>query len=603
MTFRNISSSITPASATVSSSLRATLLTVLIIVFGLAASPALAQLAGEGAISGVVTDSSGAVVPNATVTATSVATGNKTVRTTTGAGDYNLTPLNPGLYTVTVTAQGFQQTVQQNVNVDALATTTLALKLTVGSATETVTVTEAPPQLSTTDATLGAVMENEMYSALPIEMGAFGQPDQRRATDFAFLMPGVQGNNTTGNATTNTGIVNGSGSRGAVSVVYVDGTPFVRAGGNGDPRYVWTAISVDAVDQFQVQTSGYSAVYEGQGIQNYTIKAGGTRYHGSSYDFFRNTALETWGFFGSVPNPATGKLSKPVEHNNEFGINLSGPLIPIASLRDKLFFYGNYNGFRFSSQTPTLQTFPTTAQQHGDFSAAGVNIYDPTTQNACTANSSNGPCRYQYGYGPGGGIGLAGNPVKTGAPINVIPSSQFSQVALNMQKFLPALSNQNLQNNYVSQNATGLTNWSTTNRIDYSFTSRDTLTLTAAIGRQASSNPVGQTTVGRNVGPVPYNYGQTYAPKTAVGIIEETHIFTPHIVNQFKWGYARYNGPTFLANQVPAYAATAMGLTGLPAGPAQQAFPITVFAGTAAPHQLGRHNPQRLPRRKLYLAR
>jgi hypothetical protein len=80
-------------------------------------------------------------------------------------------------------------------------------------------------------------------------MDAYGQPDQRRATDFAFLMPGVQGNNTTGNPTTNTGVVNGSGSRGAVSNVYIDGVPFVRAGGNGDPRYVWTAISVDAVDQ------------------------------------------------------------------------------------------------------------------------------------------------------------------------------------------------------------------------------------------------------------------------------------------------------------------------------------------------------------------
>ncbi len=87
-------------------------------------------------------------------------------------------------------------------------------------------------------------------------------------------MPGVQGNNTNGNPTTNTGVVNGSGSRGAVSAVYIDGLPFVRAGGNGDPRFVWTAISVDAVDQFQVQTSGYSAIYEGQGIQNYTVKAG-----------------------------------------------------------------------------------------------------------------------------------------------------------------------------------------------------------------------------------------------------------------------------------------------------------------------------------------
>ena len=109
------------------------------------------------------------------------------------------------------------------------------------------------------------------------------------------------------------------------------------------------------------------------------------------------------------------------------------------------------------------------------------------------------------------------------------------------------------------------------------------LTFVAAIGRQASSNPVGQTTAGRNVGPIPYNFGQTYAPKTAVGVIEETHVFTPNVVNQVKWGYARYNGPTFNADQLPAYAATTMGLTGLPAGQAQQAFPAVTFAGTDAP--------------------
>ena len=105
----------------------------------------------------------------------------------------------------------------------------------------------------------------------------------------------------------------------------------------------------------------------------------------------------------------------------------------------------------------------------------------------------------------------------------------------------------------------------------------------AAIGRQASSNPTGQTTAGRNVGPVPYNYGQIFAPKTAVGVIEETHIFSPHLINQFKYGYARYNGPTFQSNQTPAYAASTQGITGLPAGQAAGAFPIVTFAGTNAP--------------------
>ena len=341
------------------------------------------------------------------------------------------------------------------------------------------------------------------------------------------------------------------------------------------------------MDQFQVQTTGYSSVYEGQGVMNYTIKQGGANLHGSVYEFFRNTALDSWGWFGKIPNPATGLPVKPIEHSNEYGVNIGGPLIPFGGWKQKLFFYGNYNGFRYSSATPTPMTFPTIAQQQGDFSATGIKIYDPLTQASCTAHSTNGPCRYQYGYGAGTGPGPAGNPVATGAPVNVIPSSEFSAVATSMQSFLPTLSSQSLQNNYVAPNATGLVNWSTTERIDYTMNSRDTLTLEAAIGRQASSVPVGQTTAGRNVGPVPYNYGQAYAPKTAVGIIQETHVFSPHVLNQVKWGYARYNGPTFNPNQASAYAATAMGMSGLPQGQAQQTFPIVTFAGSDAPTNWG----------------
>ncbi len=189
-------------------------------------------------------------------------------------------------------------------------------------------------------------------------MGAYGQADQRRATDFVYLMPGVQGNETNGNATTNVGVVNGSGSRGAAAAVYIDGLPFVRAAGNGDPRFVWTAISVDAVDQFQVQTTGYSAIYEGQGVMNYSVKHGGTNIHGSVYEFFRNTALDSWGFFKAFAPGSTTELTKPVEHSNEYGINLGGPLIPFGGLKDKLFFFTNYNGFRYGSRNPNADAVP-----------------------------------------------------------------------------------------------------------------------------------------------------------------------------------------------------------------------------------------------------
>ena len=581
---------------------------VVLALTGLAGGIAHAQLSGQGEIKGTVKDSTGAVVANAVVTATEGTTGLSVSRTTNAEGNFVMSPIDVGIYSVTTVAQGFEKLSQANVHVNALEIVNYNPVLTIGSSSETITVTSAPPQLETSNATMGATMEQDMYSALPIEMGAYGNPDQRRATDFAFLMPGVQGNNTNGNPTTNTGIVNGSGSRGAVSDVYIDGLPFVRAGGNGDPRYVWTAMSVDAVDQFQVQTTGYSAIYEGQGIQNYTVKQGGKSYHGSVYEFFRNTALDTWGFFGPTNlDPITKLPKKPSEHSNEYGIDLGGPLVPFGNWKNKLFFFGNYNGFAYSAVNPTQLTFPTPAQQAGNFQGVvSGGIYDPYTQTQCTANNTGAkPCRYRYGMMYGGTPGANGGavsacPTNPSSCLDIIQLSgvnpvsgiaEASAVALKMQSFLPSGIGSGLSNNFTAPNPTGLKNWSTTDRIDYVIGSKDTLTMIGAIGRQASRNPQSQTTAGRNVGPVPYNWGQTFAPKTAVGVIEETHIFTPNIVNQLKYGYARYNGPTFDADQLPAYSATTMGIGNLPVGAARDAFPITNFAGTNAPTNWAGNGP------------
>jgi hypothetical protein len=562
------------------------------------------QLTGKGAITGTVTDKTGAMVVNASISARNDATGITTTTETTGAGDYNFPNLDPGIYTVVTTAQGFEKLAQQNVHVNAMESQAYNPVLTVGGSSVEITVTTELPQLETSNASLGATMESDVYSELPIEMGAYGAADQRRASDFVYLMPGVQGNETNGNATTNTGVINGSGSRGAASDVYIDGVPFVRAGGNGDPRFVWTAMSVDAVDQFQVQTTGYSAVYEGQGVMNYTIKQGGAKQHASVYEFLRNTEFDTWGWNGKYVNQATGKILKPVEHSNEYGINLSGPLIPLGKWKQKVFYFGNYNGFRYTSANPTQLTFPTPNQQIGNFTASGTYvagtdtaIYDPTSQAACTAHNTNSyPCRYQFGFtAPAAGVvGANGAGVQTSA-INVIPNTKWSNVAKNLQSFLPATGiSSTLQNNYTSANATGLINWSTTDRIDFLPTSSDTLTFIFADGRQASSIPVGQTattgTSARGVGPIPYNYGQAYAPKTAVGIIEETHVFTPHLINQLKWGYARYNGPAFDADQLPQYAASKW-MSNLPVGPAQDAFPFVTFAGTNNQTQWSGYTP------------
>lgn len=542
-------------------------LIVFLTVFLFLLHSASAQLSGKGEITGRVTDPSGAVIQDAVVVARSTTRGTTVTTRTTSAGDYTLSPLDADTYTVTVTVHGFRTTTQEYVIVNALEVATVNITMAVGTAAEAVTVMEAPPQLETSNATLGATMTQETYSELPIAMGAGGQPDQRRASDYVLLMPGVQNNETNNNLTDNTGPIDGSGSKGGASSVYIEGIPFFNVSQEGDNRFIWTAISVDAVNQLQVQTSGYPAIYEGQGVQNFDLKRGTNTMHGGVYEYFRNTALDTWGFYApALINPATGVATKPAEHMNEYGIVLGG-----AILKNKLFFFANYDGYRYAKGAiPTLQAYPTMAERSGDFSALGVNIYDPST-------GSDASTRTQF-------MGC------NGTTPNVICPSEFSKVASAMNALLPSASmyaNQSAGNNFLAGLPFGLNNFTATGRIDYTLSDKHTMSIVIAAGRQASLGPAAQTTAGRNNGPLPFNYGQGYAPKTKTDIFEDTYAINSHMVNQLKYGFARYYSPSFNLDNTPDFAATTLGITGIPAGQASTSFPEVTFSGTDAPFTWG----------------
>ena len=143
----------------------------LAIVLVLGATPAIAQIGGSGTIKGTVSDPTGAVIPGAAVTATNIATGVETARLATDAGLYVIAPLPAGTYRLTASAAGFRPLVHEQVVVDALTTLEMDLKLEVGTTTESVTITAAPPELNTADARMGQTVRNEMYTALPLSMG------------------------------------------------------------------------------------------------------------------------------------------------------------------------------------------------------------------------------------------------------------------------------------------------------------------------------------------------------------------------------------------------------------------------------------------------
>ena len=238
------------------------------------------------------------------------------------------------------------------VVVDALSVVGLNATLQVGNITQEVVVTAEAPPLATADARLGQTIRNEVYTALPLVMNTGGPRDP---TAFMFLMPGVQSVGRWGNV---------MGGQDFTTDMYVEGIPITNAVVQGEGRNLSFGISVEAIDQFQVETSGTAVTFNGQGASNYVVKSGTNTFHGAGFEYFRNKALDAKAYFAR---------EKPDDNQHEYGATLGGPIS-----RNKMFFFVAYDGYRDRRQTPsTLTSIPTLAQRNGDFSALPVNLRSP----------------------------------------------------------------------------------------------------------------------------------------------------------------------------------------------------------------------------------
>jgi hypothetical protein len=543
----------------------------LIAIVALLSAPVLrAQTAGDGSIQGTVTDSTGAVVPNATVSATNNATGVTTTRTTSSAGLFNIAPLPPNTYSLKVTATGFQTLVQNSIVVDALQIRTFNPVLQVGQASQTVTVTAAPPVLDTADATLGLTIENETYTNLPVQMNNA----QRDPTAFATLTPGTQGG-------TRLPVVGGTGNY--LGQLYLDGMPAETVSQQGDNRLVSQDVDLDAVDQMQVLTSTPPAEYMGAGAENFTMKSGGLRYHGQVSDFFRNTAFDAWSFTAkaaTTKNAAgeTVPAPKPVEHQNELSASVGGK-VPLTG--NKLFFFVAYDRYHERrGANPSFFTVPTTLMRSGDFTeiagAQGTGkigtgpdnpavIFDPTT-NSCVG----GVCTRKP-------FQAIKNGVLTN---NVIPTDELSPIAQKMQSFLPAPTNSSLVNNYFGGVPSGFDNKVFDWRVDFDLSSKQRISSTGAMGWVNYLNNYGTPFL-----PQPYTGGDLASIFPKDYIVGDTYTISPSLVNQLKFSFTRFFQKIQNSTQgVTAYEAGTMGITNLPPNDAQSAieFPQESFGTTPA---------------------
>ena len=507
-----------------------------------------------------MTDQTGAIIPNATVTVVENATGVKTVRTTSGSGVYLVSPLVPGHYTVTVVANGFATAVQDNINVNATESVGLDMKLSIGAQTEKITVTDAPPALETTDATLGATMEQKTFAALPILING----GQRNPTEFAGLMPGVA----SGGAA---GVFSGQGGPGGRVVAnYVDGVPLTPIAGPDNNRNISLGVPFDAVNQFSVVTSGASAQYQGLGDESYTIKSGTNQYHGSVEALFRNTAFDAWPYFAkaaTVQKVVNGKATtvpapKPAEHQDELDFTLGGPVrIPhLFDGRDKLFFFASYVKYHQTlGVNPSFYSIPTARERTGDFGELNYKIYDPTTLAACTAANKGVPCTYPF-------------------PNNVIPAAEISPQAKAMQSFMPEPTLPGTQNNLLTGLPNGLNNWAFTGKINYQATSKQSFSILNTSGVRSFIGPSDPGTGP----PPPYTNAILVVENFSTTVLNHTYVISPHVVNNLTYGYVRTWIPVINPwLGVPKWnPVTALGIGGLQPGQQSNTFPAVSFSSS-----------------------
>jgi hypothetical protein len=529
---------------------------LILVCIGSASITVLAQIGGGGAIQGTVTDPGGANIPGATVTVTNVATKVDTSTETNDAGVYLVAALQPGEYKVLVSLKGFQTIIQEKVIVDALTTVTVNLSLKVGEVTETVTVSEAPAQLNTSDPRLGTTIRNELYTNLPLAMGTavagsgIGQ-GPRNPGAFIFLLPGVTEGNRWGQV---------NGAQGFSKDVFIEGVPITDPIQQGEGRTIALGVSVEAVEQFQVETSGTGVEFNGQGSENYTIKSGGSEFHGSGFEYLRNTSLNARGFFPAV---------RPVEHQNEFGFTIGGPII-----KKKLFFFFSYDGWRYRVTSPTqFVSIPSLKQRSGDFTELGVDIYDPTTTvcvaGNCTRTQFSDPTR-----------GTPGNPLG----LNIIPLARQSPISRFYQSFLPAPTIGGIVNNYLGQVPVAYDNNSYNLKIDYVLTDNQRISGLYTYGKRSQPGPYREvsTALPQTALPLPYTDTRLVTEIPTVFQIKHSWTISPSLVNQMSFGYNHFFVPITNATSDGKWSQQS-GLKGLPPGDASDAFLEATFAGTNSP--------------------
>jgi len=469
-------------------------------------------------ILGTVTDASGAVIPNARITLLRTATGERRTTATASTGDYSFPLIEIGEYTVTAEATGFTTQEKTGITVQLQQKARINFALVVGTTRETIEVMGTAIQLKSEDAAVGQVIDNKRVVDLPI--------NGRNISGLAVLTPGITFGDQRSGVDGQGGQIPGrmvavysSGQRSVGMQVTLDG---VNVTGSQDNMVAFTP-SIDAVEEFKVASSSYSAEY-GQStgaVVQIAMKSGTNHLHGTAYEFLRNDKLAAKDYFLNFQVPAGTRLLPPnALRRNQFGIFLSGPveLGKIYHGQNKTFWSFNYEGMRYTKETPTETFWYPQTFRNGDFSAL---LHPPLGADGKPVRAPT------VVYDP-----LSGEPFRdaSGQISNIIPPSRINKNAqnfINTYQPLPQFDRADPLDNNAQVNVPTIVRsnqyfW----RVDQNFGANNRIFVRWLGDREISPQPTTNP-----------NFPKTYRMDPSTWAGQWIHIFSSTVLNEVRGGW------------------------------------------------------------------
>ena len=443
------------------------------------------SLFGQGftaSVLGTVTDNTGALIPQAIVTATNIGTGIKTVAMSDSSGNYTLPKLAPGDYRITVEMQGFKRYVVESVTLQVDQRQPLDFKLELGQVSDSVAVTADTAALQTETATVGGVVTNSQTAELPL--------NGRNFLQLNLLVPGAAQPVKGSQLSTQGGAIEVHGQPENANYFWVDGVD------NTTQTIGQYIINVPAysIDEFRVMSPTYDSEFgrtPGANI-NLITRSGGNAYHGDVYMFLRNSVFDAKNFFDPAGNI-------PAFRRGQYGGDLGGKIV-----KDKVFFYGAFEGLTFAQGESAKNIVPTHQETLGNFSDMATPIKDPST-----------------------GVPFQGN---------IIPASRLNATGLAIASLYPA-PNSGTNTLLVSPTGTSSDNVYVL-KGDWVVTPKDRFFIRWAFEDVNFNQPIAQFSSNTNIP----GFGLTQiASHHYTAGLDETHVFSPRLISEFRLGWNRYS--------------------------------------------------------------